>query len=391
MGALTSKPYAFSARPWELETRTFYDRFDSAHSPIELSIFNGQISRITPLLKRTLNDEWISDRVRFGYDASAQLAHPSSRFGFFGRRGSLTFHPSATHLLFTDYLLKRFFGSAAFQLDWFSPNYASFFITIWARQGYFVQSSQSSISPSKHAFSSDFSHYFIVGLSLRYTHPTYFASLCSPKLDSSIFEVGEVTRSSNFSLGSGLASFLELLRFKNRPSMFLPGSAILTSVRLAAFNRSLFSHLDSSCSTISLPEEPFAHISLSSCRVEPSSRFFFSCASTFSQTFDFFVPSPSPYHLSFFTYLSSGKALRAGAPLPPLDFVVPDDFGPVAESDHVWFPIPFLALPTYLSSACSPYFAVDHFFGFNYLSSSRNMLLAFNQINDYQQSHFRSI
>ena len=69
VGALTSMPYAFKYRPWELSNYSNIDFLDSIGSSIRLHIFSNKIVRILPLLDEYLNEEWISNRTRFSYDA----------------------------------------------------------------------------------------------------------------------------------------------------------------------------------------------------------------------------------------------------------------------------------------------------------------------------------
>jgi len=64
IGALTSKPYAFNARPWELKSVNTIDILDSFGSSIRLDYRDKEILRVLPR-----NAEWISDKVRFFYDS----------------------------------------------------------------------------------------------------------------------------------------------------------------------------------------------------------------------------------------------------------------------------------------------------------------------------------
>jgi len=57
VGALTSMPYAFSARPWELSNFDSIDILDSLASSVSLSIANNKVSRIIPLLDESVNEE----------------------------------------------------------------------------------------------------------------------------------------------------------------------------------------------------------------------------------------------------------------------------------------------------------------------------------------------
>lgn len=69
IGALTAKPYAFSVRPWELERINSIDFLDSFGSEIYVEFFGLEIKRIMPKISKQINFEWITDRVRFFYDA----------------------------------------------------------------------------------------------------------------------------------------------------------------------------------------------------------------------------------------------------------------------------------------------------------------------------------
>lgn len=69
MGALTSKPYAFSARSWELESLDFIDFYDSTLSTIRIDVRGLSIMRVLPRINEKLNEEWISDKIRFSYDS----------------------------------------------------------------------------------------------------------------------------------------------------------------------------------------------------------------------------------------------------------------------------------------------------------------------------------
>ena len=68
VGALTSKPYAFLSRPWELKSTECIDLFDSIHSNIRIDTRGFDIMRVLPRLNESINEEWISDKVRFSLD-----------------------------------------------------------------------------------------------------------------------------------------------------------------------------------------------------------------------------------------------------------------------------------------------------------------------------------
>jgi NADH-quinone oxidoreductase subunit G len=68
VGALTSKPYAFTARPWELRKTESIDVSDAVGSNIRIDTRGGEVLRVLPRLHEDVNEEWISDKARFSID-----------------------------------------------------------------------------------------------------------------------------------------------------------------------------------------------------------------------------------------------------------------------------------------------------------------------------------
>jgi len=68
VGALTSKPYAFEARPWELTKTESVDVLDALGSNIRLDSRGAQVMRVLPRLNDDVNEEWISDKTRHAID-----------------------------------------------------------------------------------------------------------------------------------------------------------------------------------------------------------------------------------------------------------------------------------------------------------------------------------
>lgn len=69
IGALTSKPYAFVERAWELERYFSIDFFDNYGSTIYVDFFGLYVKRILPRINVKINGEWVTDRIRFFYDS----------------------------------------------------------------------------------------------------------------------------------------------------------------------------------------------------------------------------------------------------------------------------------------------------------------------------------
>ncbi len=68
VGALTSKPYAFKARSWELKKTETIDVHDAVGCNIRVDSRGGEVMRVLPRLHEDINEEWINDRSRFAYD-----------------------------------------------------------------------------------------------------------------------------------------------------------------------------------------------------------------------------------------------------------------------------------------------------------------------------------
>ena len=83
VGALTSKPYAFNARPWELDKVDSIDVMDAVGSNIRVDSRRDAVLRILPVTNDDVNEEWISDKTRFVWDGLARqrLDRPFIREG----------------------------------------------------------------------------------------------------------------------------------------------------------------------------------------------------------------------------------------------------------------------------------------------------------------------
>jgi NADH-quinone oxidoreductase subunit G len=68
VGALTSKPYAFEARPWELKKTESIDVMDAVGSNIRVDTYGWEVKRVLPRLNNEINEEWISDKTRYACD-----------------------------------------------------------------------------------------------------------------------------------------------------------------------------------------------------------------------------------------------------------------------------------------------------------------------------------
>ena len=83
VGALTSRPFAFTARPWELTKTESIDVMDAVGSAIRVDSRGREVMRILPRVNDQVNEEWISDKTRFIWDGlrSQRLDRPYVRKG----------------------------------------------------------------------------------------------------------------------------------------------------------------------------------------------------------------------------------------------------------------------------------------------------------------------
>ncbi|MGC6484249.1 MAG: NADH-quinone oxidoreductase subunit NuoG [Candidatus Puniceispirillales bacterium] len=87
VGALTNRPYAFNARPWELSHTETVDVMDAMGSAIRVDTRGNQVMRVLPRINDDINEEWISDKTRHAHDGllRQRLDRPYLR----GRNGRL--------------------------------------------------------------------------------------------------------------------------------------------------------------------------------------------------------------------------------------------------------------------------------------------------------------
>ena len=83
VGALTSKPYVFEARPWELKKTETIDVMDAIGSNIRVDTYGWEVKRVLPRVNEDINEEWISDKTRYACDGlkSQRLDYPLKKKG----------------------------------------------------------------------------------------------------------------------------------------------------------------------------------------------------------------------------------------------------------------------------------------------------------------------
>ena len=84
VGALTSKPFRYSARPWELQRRRSVSPHDSLGSNLIVQVKGGKVMRVLPLENESINECWLSDKDRYSYEAldnASRLTNPMIKQG----------------------------------------------------------------------------------------------------------------------------------------------------------------------------------------------------------------------------------------------------------------------------------------------------------------------
>ena len=224
MGALTSKPFSFIARSWELYDRIAYDFSDTFFSGIKVSFRGGNILRILPEFVENSVREWISDRARFSYDSTS------------GNIGSDIF--LGLSVFFTEswvtFYFKRFQGYCYFSnfdsIDmFFSGVYrgiTSFTggITSFLERADFRKNFYFDLHKNFEDF--PFRNFFIIGINFRYQVPVYTIKLRKIKSGKSnmfFFNFGFFTNNllGEYNLGSSISSFFRFSRGNLRSSRLI--------------------------------------------------------------------------------------------------------------------------------------------------------------------------
>ena len=73
VGALTSKPYAYRVRPWELRSVKAIDFLDSFGSNINYELSGTEIYRVLPIINKNINQEWLTDKARYSFDSQESM------------------------------------------------------------------------------------------------------------------------------------------------------------------------------------------------------------------------------------------------------------------------------------------------------------------------------
>lgn len=235
MGALTSKPYAFTARPWELSEREAFDIFDTFGSSVKLNLRGKEVMRILPNVRFSLGEEWISDSSRFSYDSvfgKSRMQNVVILLGDTAVDSQVCF----SGVWFTDFLSPRLATSC--MPDHFCLSYiatAQFFHNFFGFAGFLGHTatydnrffSSSQLNSFYVAFSKGISSLFLFDLNMRYTFPTVSIKLrqivFGDKFNISVFNISPTVNNllNETNVSCGPKSLTNTLRFKSRISRLL--------------------------------------------------------------------------------------------------------------------------------------------------------------------------
>lgn len=221
MGALTSKPFSFSARSWELTDRYTYDTTDTFFSKIKISFRGNSIIRILPAIDDSNLSEWISDRARFSYDSFS--SKNSAKFDSFKNcfQGLVSSE-------FSRFLFKRFFVGSYFTdyltalklraiSSFLGRSLPSSTINFDFRKSFFTNLSSDLLH-------SKFDNYFTFGLSLRYQLPVFSIQLRKQSTlpGKFFFNFGFFANNlfGELNFGFSIKSIFQLFRAKSRVCKF---------------------------------------------------------------------------------------------------------------------------------------------------------------------------
>jgi hypothetical protein len=241
MGALTSKPFSFTARSWELTDRITYDYSDTIFSALKVNFRGNSIIRILPEISSESLSEWISDRTRFSYDSLTSAKSVDKIYDF---EFNLITNASLQFFFKRFFTLSQAFGSldisSAIRLKNFSfflgtSFYANPFSDF--RNVYYKDFSDLSLSFL------NYQNFFLIGLNLRYSLPIFSISirkLNSQALGPNIFNLGFYTNNlfSELNIGCSKSDLFRFLNSSSRLSRFfyknLFSAVILTNPSLGA-------------------------------------------------------------------------------------------------------------------------------------------------------------
>ena len=168
VGALTSKPYVFEARPWELKKTESIDVMDAVGSNIRIDTYGWEVKRVLPITNEDINEEWISDKTRYACDglSNQRLDTPYIKYnGKFEKasweevfkiikskfentpKEKIAGFVGDLHNMETSYIFKEFFNNTL-NCNNYESRSSNYFIDISDRKNYLFNSTINGIEES---------------------------------------------------------------------------------------------------------------------------------------------------------------------------------------------------------------------------------------------------
>ena len=237
VGALTSKPYVFEARPWELKKTESIDVMDAIGSNIRVDTYGWEVKRVLPRINEDINEEWISDKTRYACDGllNQRLDTPFVKYnGKFDKaswkevfniiksklkstdRNSICGITGDMVNMETSYIFKEFFNKTLETKNIESRN-ENFYLNTHKRENYIFNSSINGIEES------DF--IFLIGSNPRYEATILNARIRKSYLKNktkiiSLNDVGDLTYPYNF-LDGNTKNIKEIIEDKHEISSWI--------------------------------------------------------------------------------------------------------------------------------------------------------------------------
>ena len=221
MGALTSKPFSFAARSWELLDRLAFDCTDTFFSTLKVSFRGKTVMRVLPDFSNSLLSEWISDRVRFSYDSLQNQPEFDSIHQFCISKLSQNF----LHFFFKRFSHGfYFFDFVSAQQSKAIVDFSGFSTKIFSKLAYLNFDSRISYSFDYAAIlqKSLFRNYFFLGVNFRYQLPVLAVAFrkFANFNETFFFNFGYFTNNlvGDVNFGSSIKIFQNVIRGKSKIS-----------------------------------------------------------------------------------------------------------------------------------------------------------------------------
>lgn len=391
MGALTSKPYSYRARFWELSESFSFDYLDDFHSPIRGEMKGGQILRLLPDLRYSFLNEWISDRSRFSYDSISANRITNASVSF--DTVIYKFNYDFSYLWINDFVSYRLGNVPLFSLNTLDSD---LFVSQQTTEGLFMQYDFFSDLPSPinldRSLLESAQNILSFGTSFRFTQPVFYTYLFQQKrFVSSLFEFGFFSSTFDYNIGSGLYALMQYIRFGSRVSTFFDKAYFVVSSDFYKYFRKFFESFPSFVLNRSA-FEGYSYFRGLSFFLENNNAFILEISPHLSESSDVFFPikhgleSDSYFFLPLTNVFVHSRAISDSGILTLFSFgsiLLGLSFSGVAKFNVRMFENVF----QFSSLAFSTYNFYDHYLFNKSLNNSPNILLNVHRNENHRHNH----